>query len=342
MSIVAVPIKARISLMKFWYAYIGSFLAVWVGLMFGFGLLQQVLQQWPMAAVMILGSMVAGSTPMGGGAVSFPFLVLWLHTAPDVARNFALVIQALGMTSAMIFILCRRVPIQGRILVWSIAGAAAGMFIGTVGIAPYLAPNFVKLTFACVWMSFAILTMARNREFCSMAGVLPIDRGPAMRAGLLVGVIGGVMALIIGVGVEMTLYTVLVLLYRCDLKIAVPTAVSAMAMTSVMGVAGHLALGDIPRDVFMKFLAAGPIVIFGAPIGTYILSVIPRVKTLYFISILCVLQFVWTMMSIERTSAEWTFVIVAMILAGAAFLVLYRRGQRKSLTMPAVVRAAQT
>src|SRR3981081_178871 len=121
MSALAVPAKARRPLMKFWYAYIGVFLTIWAVLMFGFGLLPEVVRQWPMAAVMILGSMVAGSTPMGGGAVSFPFLVLWLHIPPDIARNFALVIQALGMTSAMVFIFCRRVRIQRRVLAWTVA-----------------------------------------------------------------------------------------------------------------------------------------------------------------------------------------------------------------------------
>src|SRR5215467_8053235 len=190
MTAVVAPIRVRSPLMKFWYAYVGAFLAVWVVLMFGFGLFPEVVKQWPMALVMILGSLVAGSTPMGGGAVSFPFLVLWLGIPPDIARNFGLVIQALGMTSAMIFILCRRVPIQGRMLIWTIAGAAAGMLVGTFGIAPHVASNFVKLTFACMWMSFAILTIAKNREFCAITGSLPIPDSVAMRLGLLVGFTG--------------------------------------------------------------------------------------------------------------------------------------------------------
>jgi uncharacterized membrane protein YfcA len=307
--------------------------------MFGFDLLPEVMLQWPMALVMILGSLVAGSTPMGGGAVAFPFLVLWLKLPPDTGRNFSLTIQALGMTSAMIFILCRRVPILGRVLLWTMAGAAAGMLIGTVGIAPYLAANFVKLIFACVWMSFGILTVIRNREFCSMTGVLPMNGGAAMRTGLLVGLAGGIIASIIGVGVEMALYTVLVLLYRCDLKIAVPTAVSAMAVTSVMGLGMHIAIGDITRDVVTKFLAAGPIVIFGAPIGTYILSVIPRIKALYFISILCVLQFVWTLSSLERSRTEWLFIAVVIVLVGLVFTLLYRRGRSG---LAAMVRASRS
>lgn len=329
MSVVAAPprVEIRASLMKYWYAYVAAFLAVWVVLMLGFGLFPEVIRQWRMGVVMILGSMVAGSTPMGGGAVAFPFLVFWLKIPPESARNFSLVIQALGMTSAMIFILCRRVPIKGRLLVWATIGAAGGMAVGTLAVAPHIAPNFVKLIFACLWMSFAILTIARNREFCSLAGSLPIENRDAMRAGLVVGLVGGIIASIIGVGVEMALYTVVVLLYRTDLKIAVPTAVSAMAMASVMGVAGHIAIGDISRDVVMKFLAAAPIVIFGAPIGTYIVSVIPRVRTLYVISVLCVLQFVWTMYSLERTKAEWTFVAIAIILASALFYLMYRRGR---------------
>jgi uncharacterized membrane protein YfcA len=200
------------------------------------------------------------------------------------------------------------------------------MLIGTMAIAPHIAAGYVKLTFACVWMSFAALTIAKNREFCAMTGSLAIPPRDAARIGLAVGVVGGIIASIIGVGAEMTLYTVLVLFYRCDLKIAVPTAVSAMAATSVMGVATHLVIGDISRDVAMKFLAAGPIVIFGAPIGSYIVSVIPRIRTLYFVSILCVLQFIWTMYALERSAAEWFFVVSAMSLAGMVFHYLYRHG----------------
>jgi uncharacterized membrane protein YfcA len=111
------------------------------------------------------------------------------------------------------------------------------------------------------------------------------------------------------------------------LKIAVPTAISAMAVTSVIGVAARLYVGNISSDVMMKFLAAGPLVIFGAPIGTYIVSVIPRIRPLYVISILCVAQFVWTLDRIERTRAEWTFVAIAMIFAGAVFYWMYHRGR---------------
>ena len=110
----------------------------WLALAFGFGYFAQVKTHWPMAVVMVFGSVVAGSTPMGGGTVSFPFLVLVFGQPPNLGRNFGLAIQALGMTSAMIFILARRTPIQARMLIWSVVGAAVGLVTGTFWIAPLL------------------------------------------------------------------------------------------------------------------------------------------------------------------------------------------------------------
>jgi len=319
--------RADFPAIRLWYVYVFAFLVVWAVVVFGFGLFPAVVRQWPMALVMILGSLVAGSTPMAGGAVSFPVLVLAMGVAPDSARNFGLLIQAAGMTSAMIFIFCRRVPVQGRLLGWTKVGAAGGMLLGTFVLAPHVPANFVKLTFACMWMSFAVLTIAKNHEFSAMTGTRRVTGQAALSVGLVVGIIGGVIASITGNGVEMILYVALVLLYRCDLKIAVPTAVSAMAATSVIGVATRLYVAHISSDVMMKFLAAGPFVIFGAPIGTYIVSVIPRRRTLYALAILCVAQFAWTLDRLERTPTEWIFVAIAMTSAGAVFYWMYRRGR---------------
>ena len=313
--------------MKYWFAYIGAFYVAWLVLAFGFGYIAQVKTHWPMAIVMIFGSVVAGSTPMGGGTVAFPFLVLVFGQPPNLGRNFGLAIQALGMTSAMIFILCRRTPIQARMLVWSSVGAAAGLVIGTIWVAPLLPNTVIKLLFSCLWMSFAILTLAKNREFCALNTIPNIERGSAIRVGLLVGVAGGITTALIGVGIEMLLYTTLVLLFRCDLKAAVPTAVSAMAVASVMGTALHAAIGDIGREVFYNWMACAPIVVFGAPFGAFLVSVIPRVRTLYFVSALCVVQFVWTLQQVAPGPKEWALVACSLLVAVVGFYMLYRGGK---------------
>jgi hypothetical protein len=73
--------------MKYWFAYVAALYAVWLVLAFGFGYWRQAKAHWPMAAVMTFGSVVAGSTPMGGGTVAFPFLVLVFGQSPALGRN---------------------------------------------------------------------------------------------------------------------------------------------------------------------------------------------------------------------------------------------------------------
>jgi uncharacterized protein len=316
--------------MKYWFAYVAVFYVGWLILAFGFGYWEQVLTHWPMAVVMTFGSVVAGATPMGGGTVAFPFLVLVFGLPPNLGRNFGLTIQALGMTSAMIFILCRGTPIQSLMLIWSCVGAAAGLMAGTFWVAPLLPATVIKLLFSCLWMSFAILTLAKNREFCSLNTIPRIERSTAVKLGLLVGLAGGITTALIGVGIEMLLYTTLVLLFRCDLKAAVPTAVSAMAMASVMGTALHAVIGDIGREVFYNWMSCAPIVVFGAPFGAFLVSVIPRVRTLYFVSALCVVQFVWTLSQVKPGPAEWTLVACSLFVAVIGFYLLYRAGRART------------
>src|SRR5580704_12287553 len=90
--------------MFYWKAYVVTCLAAWAIIAFELHYLTEILEHWRMSVVMILGSLVAGSTPMGGGTVAFPILVLVFHSAPANARTFGLIIQALGMTSTLIFL----------------------------------------------------------------------------------------------------------------------------------------------------------------------------------------------------------------------------------------------
>jgi uncharacterized protein len=313
--------------LKFWKVSIVLFLAWWGIYVFGFGHWALVREHLGIAAIMIGGSLVAGSTPMGGGSVAFPILVYGFGESPENARNFGLAIQALGMTSALIFIFGRRTPIQKQLLLWSCVGAGVGIVAGTFLVAPFVARSLVKLLFSCLWMSFAVLTLARNAEFCALKGAPAIDDGVALRIGLPVGLLGGVIASMIGVGLEMVLYTVLVLLFRCDLKVAVPTAVCATAITSIVGTAIHIWIGDIPVAIFGNWLAAAPIVIFGAPAGTFLVTRVPRIRLLYFVSFLCVFQFAYTIWQTKLNRTEWIFIGAVLFAANIGFVALYNRGR---------------
>jgi uncharacterized membrane protein YfcA len=324
-----IPGTGRQDPMFYWKAYVVTFLAAWAIVAFEFHHLAEILEHWRMSLVMILGSLVAGSTPMGGGTVAFPILVLVFHSAPSNARNFGLIIQALGMTSALIFLICRKVPLPFNLLAGSSAGSAAGFLIGNFLIAPHVQGSLVKLMFACLWMSFGLLTLSRNIEICGLKGKGPSADMATTLTGLAAGLIGGTLASIIGVGVEMCVYALMVLVYRADLRIAIPTAVSAAALASICGAALHLWIGDIDRQAAMNWLAAGPIVIFGAPIGTWLGSKLPRFKVLYFVSGLCIFQFLWTLQQTAHGPTEWIFVAVAMTIGMLLLFTLYKTGKRR-------------
>ena len=317
-----------------WKAYVITFLCIWAVVVFGLGYWPGVKAHWQMAIVMIMGSLVAGSTPMGGGTVAFPILVLVFGQPAANARNFGLIIQALGMTSAMIFILGRKVPLPFRVLAGSTLGSIVGFIFGQFVVGPHVPQTLVKLLFSCLWMSFGLLTLAKNTEICGLKGKLPNDPAVGL-IGFVAGLVGGTIASMIGVGVEMMVYTAMVLIFRADLKIAVPTAVSAAALASIVGAALHLGLHDIDSNAFYNWLAAGPIVIFGAPTGTWLVSVLPRVKVLYFVSTLCVLQFVWNLQQTAHSATEWIFVVVAMAIAVIGLMTLYKAGKKNAALVAA-------
>jgi uncharacterized membrane protein YfcA len=276
---------------------------------------------WPIAVAMAAGSYVAGSTPMGGGTVGFPILVLLLHEPATLGRDFSFAIQSIGMTSASIFILCRRMPLEWSMLKWALAGTAIGTPLGVLFVAPHVPALWIKVIFAVVWASFGVLHFWKLRDIANNHGVTPAMHRFDRNAGLAIGLAGGAtVASVTGVGIDMLFYAVLVLLCRADLKVAIPSSVVLMAFTSLVGLATKGLFTGVQPGVFENWLAAAPIVALGAPLGALIVSRIGRKPTLVIVSILCVGQFAWTMQQ-EWSALGWVglalaaFAVAAMNLA---------------------------
>lgn len=281
------------------------------------------------AIAMALGSYVAGSTPMGGGTVGFPILVLLFGEPATLGRDFSFAVQSIGMTSASIFIFCRRQPLEWPMLRWSILGSVVGTPIGILFVAPLVSSLVIKVLFAVVWASFGVLHLYRLQELSRHEGLAPDAHRFDRVAGLAVGLGAGLtVAAITGVGIDMVLYVVLVLLCHADLKIAIPTSVVIMASTSLIGIATKALWSGVEPGVYENWLAAAPIVILGAPLGAFIVDRIGRAPTLYFVSVLCILQFIWTLY------AEWDqlggggllIALAGVGLFNLIFALLYRRG----------------
>lgn len=316
-----------------WLLWVAAFYSVWAFLVFGQDRWPIVREHWGIAVAMAAGSYVAGSTPMGGGTVGFPILVLLFDQPASLGRYFSFAVQSIGMTSASIFIICRGIPVGWRLLRWAVLGSAVGTPLGAVFVAPHVSDLWTAVLFAVIWASFGVMTLVKVRELASHHGITPTSPAFDRAAGLLVGVLGGALiASLTGVGIDMLIYALLVLLLRADLKIAIPTSVILMATTSLVGICTNWLLGNLNAEVFANWLAASPIVILGAPLGAWIVTLISRTPTLYFVALLCVGQFIWTCIDKSLPGTTIALACLAVVVFQLAFHALYAAGNRMAST----------
>ncbi|MGE3308388.1 MAG: sulfite exporter TauE/SafE family protein [Limisphaerales bacterium] len=314
-----------------WFLWLLAFYGTWLGIVVAGNHWHTLREHSGIAIAMAFGSYVAGSTPMGGGTVGFPILVLAFGESATLGRDFSFAVQSIGMTSASILIFCRRQPLEWVLLRWSIVGSLIGTPLGILYVAPLVPGLVIKVVFAIVWASFGVLHLYRTRQICANIGETPVAHAFDRVAGFWIGLgSGATVAAITGVGIDMVLYTVMVLLMRSDLKTAIPSSVIIMAFTSLVGIATKNFITGVQPGVFENWLAAAPIVALGAPLGVFIVARIGRKPTLYVVAALCIGQFVWTMHE-EIDSLGWVGVGLSLLgvgLANLGFEWLWRIGER--------------
>jgi uncharacterized protein len=310
--------------------WLTAFYSAWLMIVVSGGHWATVLSHWEIAVAMAAGSYVAGSTPMGGGTVGFPILVLLLDEPAAVGRTFSFAVQSIGMVSASIFILSRGRPLAWRLLGWAMLGTLIGTPAGTLLVAPYAPSLVITILFTVIWASFGMMHLVRLRRIVGARGITAVPPAMDRHAGLTIGLVGGVSSSITGTGIDMLLYAVLVLVYRSDLKIAIPTSVVVMAFTSLVGIATRASLGWVEPGVFAHWLAAAPIVAVGAPLGVFIVTLMPRAPTLIVVSVLCIGQFVWTIVDQRLWGTSLALAVGGVLVFNAVFH-LMREGGRTLL-----------
>ncbi len=271
---------------------------------------------------------------MGGGTVGFPILVMLLHEVPQLGRDFSFCIQSIGMTSASIFLFCRRDQIDRQVLVWSCAGSLIGTPLGILFIEPLISGLWIKLLFSILWASFGAFTIIKIGQISvptKLIGMAQPIRNCDRVLPFVIGLIGGgTVAAITGVGIDMFVYLYLILIKRTDLRIAIPTSVVIMAFTSLVGVATLSLKGHSLAPVFPFWLAAAPIVALGAPLGSFVVQMIGRGITLFVVSLLCIVQLGWLcVQEFESLQAiHWIAVILGTFLGVGVCIYLLTHGQQ--------------
>ncbi|MEM6673670.1 MAG: sulfite exporter TauE/SafE family protein [Planctomycetota bacterium] len=286
---------------------------------------------WFMSVTMAFGSFIAGATSEGGGAVAFPVMTLGFGIAPNVARDFSLLIQAVGMTAASFTILWTRVPVVMPALFFSTVGGAVGIVLGLEFIVPHVAPAYAKMLFTATWLAFAFALFWINRyhdrevhdEIEHFGG-----RHGVLLAGY--GVVGGVISSITGSGLDIVTFSLLVLRLRISEKIATPTSVVLMAGNAVVGALyrGQVQEMLAPRAWDFWWVCV-PIVVVGAPFGAWFIKRRSRLFVARLLYASIAIQFVAAVLIVPQTPRLLLFTAVTFGAGVALFRTMANRGVRR-------------
>ena len=284
-------------------------------------------ETWPITLVMILGSFVAGATAEGGGAVAFPVFTKVFGISAQDAKIFAFMIQSVGMTTAGLFIFLKRIPVLWSVIGLVLLPGIAGLITGHLFI--YLPAPLPKLFFTFVSSVFGIFLIVQ-RWGLNDHPVLQVNLSIPVTSitCLLAGFIGGMVSSIIGVGIDITLFIFLTLMFGVHEKLSTPTTVILMGLLSVAGFVLYASQPEaITPQLWKYWLSAVPVVVIGAPLGAWVCSKIKRDQLLFFLLSLITIELISTIWIIPLTRASLTFISICCGVSVVLFswMILFRR-----------------
>ena len=209
-------------------------------------------------------------TSEGGGSVAFPVMTLAFNISPDVARDFSMMIQSVGMTAAASAILYMHVHIEWNALFFCTLGGVAGIILGLEIIDPAMDSDMKKMGFVSIWFSFAfsLLLLNRYRKRKTFKSIPDFRPWKAVVL-VLTGFMGGIFTSFSGSGLDISSFSILTLLFRVTEKTATPTSVVLMAINSCVGFYWrHAMLQAITVEAWEFMAVCVPVVVLGAPLGS--------------------------------------------------------------------------
>lgn len=315
---------------------------------------------WPFALMMIFGSLVAGGTSEGGGAVAYPVMTLVFDLTSYVARDFSLMIQSVGMTAAAFSIVYSKIQIEPTAVIWTNLGGVPGCILGILFVSPHIPGDSSKMLFVGVWSTFAFSLWLLNRKE-ERRVFLEIQNVDMWTRTILfvVGFVGGIFTSIAGSGIDIMSFSVLTLMFRISEKSATPTSVILMGCNTVVGfltqllVSSYVLPDDVQADIIPQlsnatitlcadagdggciasqtwryFLCAAIVVPCGAPMGAYLASFLNRIVYAYVVYGFNCIQLIMAFVIVQQTAGTCTIFALAVVGAGITFFAFARVGDR--------------
>jgi len=173
-------------------------------------------QAWSMPSalvtpIMALGSFVAGSTFLGGGAVAFPGLTKIMAVDPSSAKTFSLAIQSVGMTSASLYICFSVKNIPWRFFALYLPGVIIGLLVSLGFLEKVVAGNDLRIGFSLFVLIFMLIYLwaytNKKAHYTDLGKLSIVDKNLIFKAGLLGGIISG----LLGSGADLVAFCLLAL-----------------------------------------------------------------------------------------------------------------------------------
>ena len=163
------------------------------------------------------------------------------------------------------------------------------MVFGLHVVDPRLTAAQKKIGFVSIWFAFASVLFLLN-FYRKRRTFLTIPEFRAWKAGVLVlaGICGGVFTAFSGSGLDICTFAILTLLFRVSEKTATPTSVVLMAGNSIIGFYWRgVMMRAITDETWQYFAVCVPVVVIGAPLGSFLGSHFHR---LVLATLVCLLE----------------------------------------------------
>ncbi len=287
--------------------------------------------------MMVGGAFVLpGSRLRSGGAVAFPVLSVFLHVDRVLARDFSMMIQSIGMTSASIFILTHKDtnPSDYKPLLIFVPVCAVGTLLGFLFL-QHIPVYIIQAMFLSLSVTFVIAYYFSDHRGTEERVKIKSNLDIAYLGIILI--VGGMVSSLFGTGGDVVLYLLLVSHFNMTAKKATRISIFLQASISILGYS-YRAFVDhgLTNYQIRTWLCAFPVVLFMAPFGVYVLAKLHVNVMLKFIIALNIFQIVYFNVMGASVPKLIASCICTTILGFTYTFMLKHMVKRKKAQVPAV------
>jgi len=292
---------------------------------------------WPITLTMAFGSFIAGATTEGGGAIAFPILTLFFEIPPIMARDFAWMIQTIGMGTTALSLLIFKTPLYKKVILPISLGGLLGLYPGMKFLAPFVPPSYCKIFFTSLWLSFGVWILIIEKRNKLKKTENQNENVTLTKKNILilffVGLIGSQISSLTGTGLDLFSFSFLVLYFNLDPKKVTFTSIILMAINSLFGFMMKIGLGGPSSEAWSMWWVSVPIVIFGAPLGAAFIKNKSKNFILSLLVFIIIIQFIMSYLIINMTFELYTFSFLIFLLGFSFFFFVYSKLEFKRIKL---------